>query len=316
MKKIDISNIEKTKPKTIPTYYNILCASTAACFAEICTIPIDTIKVRLMLQGEEKKKALIQGNLYETKYKSMTNCGLTIIKEEGIISLFKGLSAGLQRQTIFAGLRIGLYPIVRDKLTSEQDPLKVPLLIRISAALITGVFAIICASPTDVVKIRLQADGRKLIEERRYKGSIDAYGKIISTYGYNGLYQGLGINILRNGSINAAELATYDTVKSYLVKNYNINPNTKFLHLICGSIGGLVAVSLFSSFDVVKTRLMNDTNKVYCGIVDCFRKSYSNEGIRVFYSGYLPNLTRIILWNSCCFVFLERCQLFVRTNLL
>ena len=313
---MNLNNNEKTKTKQIPTSYNILCASTAACFAEICTIPMDTIKVRLMLQGEERKKALMQGKIYETKYKSMTNCGFTIFKEEGIISLFKGLSAGLQRQTIFAGLRIGLYPIVRDKLTSEKDPLKIPLLIRISAALITGVFAIICASPTDVVKIRLQADGRRLLEDRRYKGSIDAYGKIISSNGYTGLYQGLGINILRNGSINATELATYDTVKSYLVTNFNINPNTKLLHLICGSIGGFVAVTLFSSFDVVKTRLMNDTNKIYLGIVDCFKKSYSNEGIRVFYSGYLPNLTRVILWNSCCFVFLERCQLFVRTNLL
>jgi solute carrier family 25 uncoupling protein 8/9 len=33
----------------------------------------------------------------------------TMIAEEGFRSLFKGLNAGLQRQMVFASLRIGLY---------------------------------------------------------------------------------------------------------------------------------------------------------------------------------------------------------------
>jgi solute carrier family 25 uncoupling protein 8/9 len=55
---------------------------------------------------------------------------------------------------------------------------------RIIAALITGAVGIMVASPTDVVKIRLQAEGR-LPEgvPRRYNGSIDAYTKIIAAEG-------------------------------------------------------------------------------------------------------------------------------------
>lgn len=109
----------------------------------------------------------------------------TIFVEEGFKSLWKGIFAGLQRQFVFAGLRIGLYGKVRDvicgKLREGQHP---TLLQRIYAGLITGGFAICVASPTDVVKIRLQAEGKKPEGvPRKYNGSIDAYGKIIKEEG-------------------------------------------------------------------------------------------------------------------------------------
>lgn len=307
---------EKNKIASLPVFYNVMCASTAASIAETVTINVDTVKVRLMLQGEQKKQYLLEGKQFVAKYNSMLHCYYIMIKEEGFSSLFKGLSAGIQRQIIFAGLRMGTYPYVRDLITSEKDPLKIPLHHRIFAALITGAGAIIVASPTDVVKIRLQADGKKSKENRRYSGSIDAYRKIIKVEGVRGLYQGLLINVLRNCSMNAAELGTYDQVKSTLIKNYCIDPYSKLLHLACGSIAGFVAVSCLSCLDVVKTRLMNDSNKVYQGIIHCFKSSYKIEGFKVFYSGYVPNLVRVMSWNSCCFVALEKCQELVRNKLI
>jgi solute carrier family 25 uncoupling protein 8/9 len=43
----------------------------------------------------------------------MLHCIKTMVAEEGIKSLYKGLSAGLQRQMVFASLRIGLYEPVK-----------------------------------------------------------------------------------------------------------------------------------------------------------------------------------------------------------
>jgi solute carrier family 25 uncoupling protein 8/9 len=65
------------------------------------TIPLDTAKVRLQIQGDKPK------------YSGMFNCIKTMIAEEGFTSLYKGLSAGLQRQMVFASLRIGLYEPVK-----------------------------------------------------------------------------------------------------------------------------------------------------------------------------------------------------------
>ncbi len=181
----------------------------------------------------------------------------TIFLEEGLPALWKGIFAGLQRQLIFAGLRIGLYPTVRDFICGRD--VNPTLSQRIMAAMITGAFGISVASPTDVVKIRLQAEGKKPAgEPRRYKGSIDAYKKIVTEEGVKGLYSGLGPNIIRNSVMNAAELASYDQIKSTILKRFpQFNPDSQYLHFACGLSAGLIAVLFASPVDVIKTRVMN-----------------------------------------------------------
>lgn len=311
------NSIDETqkKLKNLPILYNILCASISASFAETCTISIDTVKVRLMIQGEMVERCRSENKPYTPSYKNMIDCFIKVSKEEGISALFKGLSAGVQRQIVFAGLRIGYYPMVRDFYTSEKDPLKIPLYVKMLAGLTTGTFAIIIASPTDVVKVRLQADGKKSNEQRRYSGSIDAYKKIVKTYGVKGLWAGLVPNIYRNAVINCFELSSYDQFKTIAVRNYNFQPDNKLIHIICGFLSGIIAVTFASPFDVAKTRIMNDTDKRYKGFLNCLVKSVKNEGFFVLYSGYIPNLIRISIWNTICFFALEQCQGFVRNRI-
>src|SRR6185436_3247042 len=82
---------------------------------------------------------------------------------------------------------------------------------KVLAGLSTGAIAITFANPTDVVKIRLQAQNRSIDPTSiRYKGAFDCYRKIIAADGVRGLWIGLFPNILRNSVINAAEIASYD----------------------------------------------------------------------------------------------------------
>ena len=70
---------------------------------QVCTIPLDTAKVRLQLQ----KKAVAGDAL--PKYRGMLGTVATIAREEGLASLWKGIVPGLHRQCVYGGLRIGLY---------------------------------------------------------------------------------------------------------------------------------------------------------------------------------------------------------------
>lgn len=72
---------------------------------QLCTIPLDTAKVRLQLQ----KKAVAGDALAVPKYRGMLGTVATIAREEGLTSLWKGIIPGLHRQCLFGGLRIGLY---------------------------------------------------------------------------------------------------------------------------------------------------------------------------------------------------------------
>lgn len=58
--------------------------------AEACTLPIDTAKVRLQTQGATAAGAL-------PKYRGMLGTMATIAKEEGVASLWKGITPGLHR---------------------------------------------------------------------------------------------------------------------------------------------------------------------------------------------------------------------------
>ena len=64
------------------------------------------------------------------------------------------------------------------------------LFIRMAAGISTGCLAILSAQPTDVVKIRMQAEVRAPGQKSRYNGVIHAYVTIAKTEGMRGLYKG------------------------------------------------------------------------------------------------------------------------------
>ena len=92
----------------------------------------------------------------------------------------------------FSAIRIGGYETVKQKyteLTGAATSLGL-LGVRIAAGVTTGVLAILAAQPTDVVKIRMQAELRKPGEVSRYNGVMDAYRTVFANEGFRGLYKG------------------------------------------------------------------------------------------------------------------------------
>jgi len=86
------------------------------------------------------------------------------------------LAAGLHRQCLFGGLRIGLYEPVKNMFVGKDHVGDVPLHLKIAAGLTTGAFAICVASPTDLVKVRMQSEGKLAPGvPRRYPSAMGAY---------------------------------------------------------------------------------------------------------------------------------------------
>ncbi|XP_031266159.1 mitochondrial uncoupling protein 2 [Pistacia vera] len=283
------------------------CSAFAACFAELCTIPLDTAKVRLQLQ----KKTVSEDGVSVSKYRGLLGTVATIAREEGLSALWKGIIAGLHRQCIYGGLRVGLYDPVKTFLVGSDFVGDIPLYQKIFAAFLTGAIAIAVANPTDLVKVRLQAEGKLLSGvPRRYYGTLDAYYTIVRQEGLAALWTGLGPNIARNALINAAELASYDQVKQTILRIPGFMDNV-FTHILAGLGAGFFAVCIGSPIDVVKSRMMGDSG--YKNTLDCFIKTLKNEGISAFYKGFLPNFGRLGSWNVIMFLTLEQAKkVFIR----
>jgi hypothetical protein len=179
-------------------------------------------------------------------------------------ALYKGLEPGLHRQVINGGLRIGLYDPVKKLIVGKDHVGDVPLLGKIGAGLATGAIAICVASPTDLVKVRMQGEGKLPPGvPRRYSGAVAAYGIIAREEGLTGLWKGLGPNVARNAIINAAELASYDQIKQSLLATGYFTDNV-VTHLVSGLGAGFFAVSIGSPVDVVKSRVMGEFFVLLC----------------------------------------------------
>lgn len=72
------------------------------------------------------------------------------------------------------------------------------------------------------------------------------------------------------------------------------------INLICSSCSGLVAASLSTPADVVKTRVMNQPigkdgrGLLYKSSIDCLLKSVRQEGFFSLYKGFLPIWARMV----------------------
>lgn len=64
------------------------------------------------------------------------------------------------------------------------------ILSRLLAGCTTGAMAVSFAQPTDVVKVRFQAQARLSDGAKRYNGTMDAYKTIARTEGIRGLWKG------------------------------------------------------------------------------------------------------------------------------
>jgi len=191
---------------------NAAAAAVSACVAEAITIPFDTVKVRLQMQ-----KTAEAGTI--PKYSGMISTFKTVMVEEGPATFWRGITAGLHRQIIFSGIRVGLYTPVRDAISGPLEEGQNPsLLTKMAAAIITGAIGITIANPTDVVKVRLQNQRNSSVKGDRvkgplYKGTMDCYRKVLLKEGIKGLWTSWSANVMRNSIINCAELASYDQYK-------------------------------------------------------------------------------------------------------
>lgn len=172
------------------------------------------------------------------------------------------------------------------------------------------------ASPADLVKVRMQADGRMVSQglQPRYSGPFDALNKIISTEGFKGLWKGVYPNAQRAFLVNMGELACYDQAKHFIIQNH-ISYDNIYGHSLASVMSGLSATALSCPADVVKTRMMNqgaskDGHGMYKNSYDCLVKAVRNEGLRALWKGFFPTWARLGPWQFVFWVTYEKLRRF------
>ncbi|XVF01522.1 hypothetical protein REPUB_Repub04eG0096100 [Reevesia pubescens] len=301
----------------------------ASIVAGAATHPLDLIKVRMQLQGESHlpnpsvqvyRPALAMnsaavGNVSISQVVSQPrvgpiSIGVRIIQSEGVAALFSGVSATILRQTLYSTTRMGLYDILKNKWTDKETG-NMPLTSKIVAGLFAGGVGAAVGNPADVAMVRMQADGRLPIHQRRnYKSVIDALGQMTKQEGVGSLWRGSALTVNRAMVVTASQLATYDQIKEMILEK-GVMGDGIGTHVTASFAVGFVAAVASNPIDVIKTRVMNmkvapGAVPPYSGALDCALKTVRAEGPMALYKGFIPTISRQGPFTVVLFVTLEQ----------
>ncbi|KAK9109100.1 hypothetical protein Sjap_017160 [Stephania japonica] len=299
----------------------------ASIIAGCSTHPLDLIKVRMQLQGENQPKIpnlqLRPAYAYAASTAKIPvpppaapvragpiSVGIKIFQTEGVPALFSGVSATVLRQTLYSTTRMGIYDVLKQKWT---DPIsgKMALHKKISAGLVAGAIGAAVGNPADVAMVRMQADGRLPAADRRnYKSVVDAITQMSKREGVTSLWRGSALTVNRAMIVTASQLATYDQIKESILSNGWLGDGLG-THVGASFAAGLVASVASNPVDVIKTRVMNMKVEAgaappYAGAVDCAVKTVRAEGVMALYKGFVPTISRQGPFTVVLFVTLEQ----------
>jgi len=270
-----------------------LISITAAGAAETTTYPLDITKTRLQVQGEHASRSAST----ETRaYRGMVGTAIGIAKEEGFLKLWEGLPPALARHVIYSGSRMVFYEHLRNNVFKRNEDGSFDLWKAIIASSVAGAAGQFLASPTDLVKVTMQYEGKRILDgyQKRYKGATDAFLVLLKQRGFIGMWKGWLPNVQRGALVNLGDVVTYDKSKRFFMLHFNTGDSI-LTHSLASVCSGFVA-SLFSTpADVIKTRIMSNPD-AYKGVVDCFTQAVRNEGFMSLYKGFIPTWARLAPW--------------------
>jgi len=260
----------------------IFCAAT---ISETSLYPLDLVKTRM--QFADKRI----GWLATTRQVMMT---------EGF-GIFAGIEPAILRHFIYSTGRVFIYEYLRSSWRKRNGDVEAGFMVKLAMGSVTGGIGQFIASPTDLLKIRMQTDRQKN-NPPIYKGVRHCAKSLYCEAGVTGMWRGVGPNVYRAMAVNFGELAIYDIAKRKVMA-FTGFPDGVTVHSMAAVISGLTSTLVSCPFDVLKTRMMAGS---HTGFLQCLRDTVMVEGGLALYKGFLPTWARLGPWQFIFWVSYER----------
>lgn len=186
----------------------------------------------------------------------------------------------------------------------------------------TGVIsASFFGTPFDVVIVRMTADGRAPVHDRRnYRNVFDALFRITKEEGIMALWRGTTPTIARSMIVQAAQLSTYSQSRQKIME-MGIVGDGILCYLLASLISGVATSTASLPADNIKTkiqnmRVLNGGQAEYSGIFDVLRKTIRNDGVLSLWRGFTPFYLRQGQQIMLTFIFLEELCTFYSKSVL
>ncbi|ALC47506.1 Dic3 [Drosophila busckii] len=254
----------------------------ASSMAAMVTHPLDLMKVLIQTQTEKL---------------SLPQVTKKIVKEQGVLALYNGISASLLRQYTYTLARFGFYTVGATLIDTSSMKTKVML------AGVSGGVGGFVGAPADMLNVRLQNDVKLPPENRRnYKHVFDGLVRVTREEGFISLFNGATIAAVRGSVMTIGQIAFYEQAKDIFI-DWGMS-KTMPTYILASIISAVTATVLTQPIDVVKTRRMNARPGEYSSMPDLVLKT-AKEGPLAFFKGSVPSLARLGPHTVLLFISLE-----------
>ncbi|GAB2228112.1 hypothetical protein Droror1_Dr00009942 [Drosera rotundifolia] len=256
--------------------------------------PLDTLRVR---QQQSRNAGSAVGILRR------------VLASDGPAGLYRGMAAPLASVTFQNAMVFQTYAVLSralDPSVNSEDP---PSYKGVAlAGFGTGALQSFLLSPVELIKIRLQLHQKPQFRSTSKVGPVSEAKNIFKTLGFRGLYQGLGITVLRDAPAHGIYFWTYEYMREKLHPGCRKSGQESFrTMLMAGGLAGVASWVCCYPLDVIKTRLQAQTpsSLKYNGIIDCYTKSVRQEGHGVLWRGLGTAVSRAFVVNGAIFMAYE-----------
>ncbi|KAL1128910.1 hypothetical protein AAG570_013444 [Ranatra chinensis] len=278
------------------------------------TQPFDVVKIRFQLQVEPLSRKSV-----DSKYTGVIQAMRTILREEGVIGLWKGHNAGQALSIIYGVVQFTVF----EALTRQAD---VHLSFGRSIhshflfGAIAGTAATVTSFPFDVLRTRYIAQGNNKV----YRNFFQSLNLLLRNEGPTAMFRGLSPSLIQVAPHSGAQFA-FHNIFSRIVKKISwlsSDANTLKLsgNLIVGSLAGLCAKTVVYPFDLARKRLQlqgfHNARKGFgknftCqGLISCLWLTTVNEGFLSLFKGLFPSMLKASVTTGLYFtVYEETCKM-------
>ncbi|KPI89329.1 mitochondrial ornithine carrier protein-like protein [Leptomonas seymouri] len=253
--------------------------------------PFDTVKVLLQTYGG-------------TIYNGYVDCITRLFRQDGVAGFYRGASArliasGFEHACVFVSYHWTLRAI------GAGDRPTIPQICFGGCG--AGVASMLCLTPFELVKCKMQADNTK--GQRLYRSSLDCARKIVCANGLRGLYKGGVATLYREVPGTAAWCGTYDAMKNWMTQEGSSAQTLSiWQRMFAGGCSGVAFWTVFYPSDVVKTRMQVDPAYGNLGTLQAMARLYREGGVRMLYRGWTMTAARSFPSNAIIFAVFDGCS--------
>jgi len=264
--------------------------------AKTCTAPIE--RVKLIIQTQDSNPLIRSGKV--ARYTGIGNCFTRVYQEQGLKAFWRGNLTNVIRYFPTQAFNFAFKDTIKalfPRYSSKTDFGKF-FLVNMASGGLAGAGSLCIVYPLDYARTRLASDVGS--GQKSFNGLVDCLVKTArGPSGFMGLYNGFGVSVIGIIPYRGAYFGVNDSLAGINPWRKDKGPLRVVSVFACAQTAAISAGYASYPFDTVRRRLQMQSEKpqsewLYKGTLDCFRKIAAEEGVTALFKGAGANALRTV----------------------